>query len=108
MVSKARNKLRLATTDKPRLANPNEAQGSLSSGTNGHPVFYDSCPRCTGTRYLDRDHFGWFLTCVACGCVSYPLVKEKAKKKRHLPDVMDADQPVRRARRVSFSALRLV
>ena len=37
-------------------------------------VFFKSCPRCDGDRVLESDFYGRFITCLACGHVSYPEV----------------------------------
>jgi uncharacterized Zn finger protein len=33
--------------------------------------FFKSCPRCSGDRVLEQDRYGSYLTCVACGHVTY-------------------------------------
>ena len=35
-------------------------------------VFFKSCPRCAGDRVSESDFYGRFITCLACGHVSYP------------------------------------
>ena len=37
-------------------------------------VLFKSCPRCTGDRILERDFYGWYVVCLACGFVTYPEV----------------------------------
>ena len=37
-------------------------------------VFFKSCPRCDGDRVLESDFYGRFITCLACGHVTYPEV----------------------------------
>ena len=35
-------------------------------------ILFKSCPRCGGDRYVERDLFGSYVTCLACGSVEYP------------------------------------
>ena len=35
-------------------------------------LMFKSCPRCLGDRSLERDLYGWYVVCLACGHVSYP------------------------------------
>ena len=72
-------------------------------GAERYQIFFNSCPRYSGTRYLDQ--FGWYVSCVACGYAAYPLTKQRGRPGSHMPDEAD---PPRRARRISFSSLRLV
>jgi hypothetical protein len=37
-------------------------------------IFFKSCPRCEGDRCLENDTDGWYMLCLACGFVTYPLV----------------------------------
>ena len=39
-------------------------------------IFIKSCPRCGGSRFQDRDTYGWFIDCLACGYMTYPTVGE--------------------------------
>ena len=41
-------------------------------------VFFRSCPRCSGDRILERDVYGWYMLCLACGYMTYPQVKPTA------------------------------
>jgi len=36
-------------------------------------IWYNSCPRCRGSRYRDGDYCGEYLLCVSCGPVTYPF-----------------------------------
>ncbi len=38
-------------------------------------VYFKSCARCSGDRVLDKDVGGWYMLCLACGCVTYPQVR---------------------------------
>ena len=38
-------------------------------------VYFKSCARCSGDRILDKDVYGWYMLCLACGYVTYPQVK---------------------------------
>ena len=39
-------------------------------------ILFKSCPRCPGDRSLERDFYGWYLICLPCGYVTYPVVAE--------------------------------
>jgi hypothetical protein len=41
-------------------------------------IFYKSCPRCSGDRSLEQDIYGWYLICLPCGYVTYPVVAEES------------------------------
>jgi len=30
-----------------------------------------TCPRCKGRIYIDRDEYGWFIECITCGYMHY-------------------------------------
>lgn len=45
-------------------------------------VFFKSCSRCRGDRVLDRDYYGWYLTCLQCGNVTYPEVANAKNRKK--------------------------
>lgn len=30
-------------------------------------LWLKSCPKCRGDLYGDRDHYGWYVTCLQCG-----------------------------------------
>ena len=62
---------------------------STKRGPNGYQIFFNSCPRFSGTRYLDQ--FGWYVSCVACGYAAYPLTKQRGRPGSHMPD--EADPP---------------
>lgn len=34
-------------------------------------VYFKSCRRCSGDLIAQRDEFGGYTTCLACGCVTY-------------------------------------
>ena len=38
-------------------------------------VYFKSCIRCSGDRILDKDVYGWYMLCLACGYVTYPQVR---------------------------------
>jgi hypothetical protein len=40
--------------------------------------FFKSCQRCSGDRVLEQDCYGSYLTCVACGHVTYLNSKYRA------------------------------
>ncbi len=40
-------------------------------------VLFKSCPRCSGDRTLEEDLYGYYILCLACGYVSYPVMKEE-------------------------------
>ncbi len=40
-------------------------------------ILFKSCPRCLGDKVLERDEYGWYITCIACGHVSYPVNKRR-------------------------------
>ena len=42
-------------------------------------IFFKSCPRCSGDRSLEHDHYGWYVLCLSCGHVTYPDVVPDAK-----------------------------
>ncbi|MDA1188345.1 MAG: hypothetical protein O2854_01500 [Chloroflexi bacterium] len=108
MTKKSQSKLQFAEMDRPRLPNPDRLSIKESSDFSGSTMLYDSCPRCVGTRYLDRDQFGWFLTCVACGSVSYPTVKDRPKRRKYDREVAGTAELPARSPRISFRSLRLV
>ena len=43
--------------------------GFASPRREGYMLRLKSCPRCSGDSVLERDHFGWFWTCLQCGYV---------------------------------------
>jgi len=105
MPKKLERKLTMATMEAAALPVIEHIPGPTKRGPNGHNIFFNSCPRCSGTRYLDRDQFGWYVSCVACGYAAYLLIKQRGRPRAHMPDEAD---PPRRAKRISFSSLRLV
>jgi hypothetical protein len=92
-------KLTMATMEATALPVTEHVPNGATRGPNGYQIFFNSCPRCSGTRHLDRDQFGWYVSCVACGYAAYPLIKQRGRPRAHVPD--DADPP-RRARRISL------
>jgi hypothetical protein len=30
-------------------------------------ISWESCPKCQGKIYIDRDLYGWFVQCLMCG-----------------------------------------
>ncbi len=45
-------------------------------------VLFKSCPRCSGDRTMERDLYGWYILCLACGYVSYPKMNVEQPQKR--------------------------
>ena len=43
-------------------------------------IFFRSCPRCSGDRSLEHDHYGSYVLCLACGFVTYPEEPKSARK----------------------------
>jgi hypothetical protein len=37
----------------------------------GPLILIRSCPRCSGDRVVERNHYGHYITCITCGHVSY-------------------------------------
>ncbi len=35
-------------------------------------ISFKTCERCSGDQSLECDVYGWYLTCLSCGSVSYP------------------------------------
>ena len=105
MAKKLEGKLTMATMEAAALPVIEHIPSPAKRGSNGYQIFFHSCPRCSGTRYLDRDQFGWYVSCVACGYAAYPLIKQRGRPRVHMPDEAD---PPRRAKRIFFSSLRLV
>ena len=51
--------------------------------TNLTRVLFKSCLRCSGDRVLECDFYGWYIVCLACGCVTYPEMKKQAQEAGH-------------------------
>ena len=43
-------------------------------------VLFKSCPRCSGDRSVEKDHFGSYILCLLCGHVAYPAAPQPAAK----------------------------
>ena len=43
-------------------------------------VYFKSCVRCEGDRILEKDMYGWYVLCLACGSVTYPEVEADAER----------------------------
>ena len=46
-------------------------------------IMFKSCPRCSGDRHLENDSDGSYITCLACGYVSY-LIEVRGPCAGHL------------------------
>ena len=57
-----------------------------------------ACPKCAGALHLERDIYGWYLTCVNCGH-HLDFVEESLSRK-----VTHHRTPVARDRRKSLAA----
>lgn len=40
-------------------------------------IFLKACPRCRGDIVLERDEYGRYTSCLACGYVGYPDAKNE-------------------------------
>lgn len=40
-------------------------------------ILLKACPRCRGDVVLDRDEYGRYTSCLACGYVGYPDAKNE-------------------------------
>lgn len=45
-------------------------------------VLFKSCPRCSGDRSVERDLYGLYVICLACGHVTYPDVEGEPRAVR--------------------------
>ena len=44
-----------------------------------HEIYFKSCQRCSGDRSLEQDMYGWYVICLGCGSVTYPVIVEEKK-----------------------------
>ncbi len=49
-------------------------------------VIFKSCPRCSGDRSVERDMYGVYVICLACGHVTYPDVGAEARANKALQE----------------------
>jgi len=47
-------------------------------------IFFKGCPRCHGDIVEKDDLFGWYLSCIQCGCQRE--VEEKYRQVRNKPE----------------------
>ena len=49
-----------------------QGPGKQEIGRFRMEVMFKSCPRCSGDQATERDDYGAYVTCLACGYVEYP------------------------------------
>jgi phage terminase large subunit GpA-like protein len=58
--------------------NSDQPQSSDRDGES--MIYFRSCPRCAGAQAIEKDMYGWYISCLHCGYVSYPDVPVKKRE----------------------------